>query len=83
MKDRHLSIAFATCVITCTTLFPMEIKAQTANHPNDPTANTLTPEQIDGQWIEANSKYDGERKRLLTDVEKSLAGGPFRDPTRR
>ena len=25
----------------------------------------LTPEQIDAQWIAANSKYDGERKRIL------------------
>jgi alpha-L-fucosidase len=47
--------------------------------PNAPTATTLTPEQIDAQWIAANSKYDGERKRILADVDKSVASGPFRD----
>jgi alpha-L-fucosidase len=50
-----------------------------AADPYAPTAATLTPEQIDAQWIGANSKYDGERKRLLADVDKSVAGGPFRD----
>jgi alpha-L-fucosidase len=46
---------------------------------NAPTATTLTPEQIDAQWIAANRKYDGERKRILADVDKSVAAGPFRD----
>lgn len=47
--------------------------------PNAPTANTPTPEQIDAQWIAANSKYDGERKRILGDVDQAVAAGPFRD----
>jgi alpha-L-fucosidase len=47
--------------------------------PSAPTAVTLTPEQIDAQWTTAISKYDGERKRLLTDVDKTVAEGPFRD----
>jgi alpha-L-fucosidase len=51
----------------------------TGNDPNAPTANTLTPEQIDAQWVAANSKYDGERKRILADVDSTVAAGPFRD----
>jgi alpha-L-fucosidase len=47
--------------------------------PNASTANTLTPEQIDAQWIAANGKYDGERKRILADVDSAVAAGPFRD----
>ena len=47
--------------------------------PTAPTAAKLTPEQIDAQWIAANSKYDGERKRILADVDKAVAAGPFRD----
>jgi alpha-L-fucosidase len=47
--------------------------------PNAPTAGTLTPEQIDAQWIAANSKYDSERKRILANVDRTIAAGPFRD----
>ena len=47
--------------------------------PNAPTAGTLTPEQIDAQWIAANSKYDSERKRILANVDGTIAAGPFRD----
>src|ERR1700753_1725979 len=47
--------------------------------PNAPTAGMLTPEQIDAQWIAANSKYDSERKRILSNVDRTIAAGPFRD----
>lgn len=54
--------------------------AQTgSSSPTAPTAGVLTPEQIDAQWRTANAKYDGERQRLLTEVDKTVAAGPFRD----
>jgi hypothetical protein len=29
----------------------------------------MTPERIDAQWIAANRKYDGERRRILANVD--------------
>ena len=46
--------------------------------PNAPTAATLTPQQIDAQWVAATRKYEGERQRLLADVDHAAAAGPFR-----
>jgi alpha-L-fucosidase len=60
----------------------MRLPAQTPASgagPNAPTAGTLTPEQIDAQWIAANSTYDSERKRILASVDRTIAEGPFRD----
>ena len=73
-----LSIAIGMVALSAT----FRVSAQTpgsAPDPSAPTASTLTPEQIDAQWTAANSKYDGERKRLLADVDKTVAEGPFRD----
>ena len=64
--------------MTAATLLCAATFAQNAMNPTAPTAGTLTPEQIDAQWVEANRKYDGERQRLLADVAKTTAAGPFR-----
>jgi alpha-L-fucosidase len=51
-------------------------EAQTA----PPTAQATARESaaaIDETWREASSKYDSERRRLLADVEKLAAAGPF------
>ncbi len=73
MKNRHLSVAIAA--LSLTSIAPCAL----AQNATAPTAATVTPEQIDAQWIAANSKYDAERKRILADVDKSVAEGPFRD----
>ena len=75
MKNRHLSVAIAALSLASVALYA---HGQTAD-ATAPTAATLTPEQIDAQWIAANSKYDAERKRILADVDKTVAEGPFRD----
>ncbi len=45
-----------------------------------PTAPTISehPEALAEQWIKASSKYDGERSKLLADVEREGHEGPFR-----
>jgi alpha-L-fucosidase len=75
MTNRRLSVAIAALSLASV---PLCVLAQTAD-ATAPTAATLTPEQIDAQWIAANSKYDAERKRILADVDKTVAEGPFRD----
>jgi alpha-L-fucosidase len=73
--NRNLSLAVAALTLAS---MPSSALAQTAD-PTAPTADNLTPEQINAQWITANSKYDAERKRILTDVDSTIAAGPFRD----
>jgi alpha-L-fucosidase len=82
MKDGHCSALVAIAIGLATLSAASAAIAQTAASapdPNAPTAATLTPEQIDAQWIAANRKYDGERKRLLADVDNAVAEGPFRN----
>lgn len=75
MTNRFSSLAVAVLFLAST---PWSASAQAAD-ATAPTAATLTPEQIDAQWIAANSKYDAERHRILADVDKAVAEGPFRD----
>ena len=49
------------------------LTAQTA-----PTAKTLTPQQIDAQWIASTAAYAPQRARVLESVDKTIAAGPFR-----
>ncbi len=49
-----------------------------ATDPTAATAATLTPGQIDAQWVAATQRYEGERQRLLSDVAKASAMGPYR-----
>jgi alpha-L-fucosidase len=44
-----------------------------------PTAGRLTPEQIAQQWVDASRAYEPERRKLLADVQRTTAAGPFRD----
>lgn len=73
--NRNVSLVLAALSFVA---LPFCVAAQTAD-ATAPTAGKLTPEQIDAQWIAASSKYDAERKRLLTDVDKTVAAGPFRN----
>jgi alpha-L-fucosidase len=71
--NRHvvLTVAALSCASWCA-------RAQTTD-ATAPTAGKLTPEQINAQWVAANSKYDAERTRILGDVDKAVAAGPFHD----
>lgn len=75
--QRSLTLMYVAAVISAGSA-----TAQTSASPDAPTATTLTPQQIDAQWIAANSKYDGERSRILKNVDTAVAAGPFRDDWR-
>jgi len=78
-RSRH---TFACIAVLVAVTGVLRLAAQTpasGADPNAPTAGTLTPEQIDAQWIAANSKYDSERKRILSNVDRTISAGPFRD----
>src|SRR5438067_2440701 len=51
--------------------------AQTTSDPFAPTASQ-DPAAIDRIWQQGVSKYDAERGKLLQDVDKVNAAGPFR-----
>jgi alpha-L-fucosidase len=46
--------------------------------PLAPTQGVKTPGEIDREWQQAVSKYDGERNRLVSEAEKQAVDGPFR-----
>jgi len=57
------------------------VKAQSASPASDPQAPTLgvkSAAEIDREWQESVSKYDGERNRLLEEEKKQENDGPFR-----
>jgi alpha-L-fucosidase len=71
--NRHVVLTVAA--LSCAS---WSARAQTTD-ATAPTAGKLTPEQINAQWVAANSKYDAERTRILGDVDKAVAAGPFHD----
>jgi alpha-L-fucosidase len=65
----------ALLLLACPLLFAQ------ANAPSDPLAPTQdvkSAEQIDREWQQSVSKYDGERKRLLAEADRVSQDGPFR-----
>jgi alpha-L-fucosidase len=78
-RRRHTLACIAVLVAASAVLRAAAQTPASGADPNAPTAGTLTPEQIDAQWIAANSKYDSERKRILANVDRTIAAGPFRD----
>jgi alpha-L-fucosidase len=78
-RRRHTFACMAVLVAASVVLRAGAQTPANGADPNAPTAGTLTPEQIDAQWIAANSKYDSERKRILSNVDRTIATGPFRD----
>ena len=78
-RRRHTFACIAVLVAASAVLRAAAQTPASSVDPNAPTAGTLTPEQIDAQWIAANSKYDSERKRILANVDGTIAAGPFRD----
>jgi alpha-L-fucosidase len=49
-----------------------------ATNPTAPTASTLTPQQIDAQWIAATARFAPERASILAAVDRTVEAGPFR-----
>jgi alpha-L-fucosidase len=49
-----------------------------ADSATAPTATTLSPEQIDAQWLQATAKYAPERERLVHEADDGARKGPFR-----
>ncbi len=79
MRNRRLSTLICIATAVAASVCASAQAPVNGAGPDAPTAATMTPEQIDAQWIAANSKYDGERKRILADVDSAAAAGPFRD----
>jgi alpha-L-fucosidase len=52
--------------------------AAEAPSPTAPTATTLSPEQIDQQWLQATARYAPERARLVRQADAGARKGPFR-----
>jgi len=55
--------------------------AQTSSPSSDPLAPTQgvkSAEEIDHEWQQSVSKYDAERKRLLTEADRQAHNGPYR-----
>lgn len=80
-RSRHAgaarqTLASALALILALTALPAG--AADAPSPTAPTATTLSPEQIDQQWLQATAKYAPERARLVREANAGARGGPFR-----
>ncbi|MCI2243357.1 alpha-L-fucosidase [Xanthomonas sp. PPL568] len=80
-RSRHAgaarqTLASALALILALTALPAG--AADAPSPTAPTATTLSPEQIDQQWLQATAKYAPERARLVREANDGARGGPFR-----
>ncbi len=58
-------------------LFPVRVFGQDTGSSTKPT-NSQTPQEQDLTWQKASAKYDGARKALLDDVERTIVAGPYR-----
>ena len=83
-RHRCLSAMTVASVLTTMAAFgPACVHAQTATvapaaDPTAPTAATRSPAEIDAIWRQSVSKFDGERARVLRQVQAGVAAGPFR-----
>ncbi|HEY4977710.1 MAG TPA: alpha-L-fucosidase [Candidatus Acidoferrum sp.] len=71
--SRILQSATCMCLLLAGTLHGL---AQDSSSNTQPTA-AQSAEQIDEVWQRASSKYDGARKALLNDVNRTIGAGPF------
>lgn len=70
----------ASCLLLLPLISAPVVMAQSASS-SDPLAPTLgvkSAAEIDREWQESVSKYDGERNRLLEEEKKQENDGPFR-----
>ncbi|MBO9872484.1 MULTISPECIES: alpha-L-fucosidase [Xanthomonas] len=80
-RSRHAGAArqtLASALALILALAALPAGAAEAPSPTAPTATTLSPEQIDQQWLQATAKYAPERARLVREANTGARGGPFR-----
>ncbi|MBB5942504.1 alpha-L-fucosidase [Xanthomonas sp. 3307] len=80
-RSRHAGAArqtLASALALMLALTALPAGAADAPSPTAPTATTLSPEQIDQQWLQATAKYTPERARLVREANDGARGGPFR-----
>lgn len=80
-RSRHAGAArqtLASALALMLALTALPAGAADAPSPTAPTATTLSPEQIDQQWLQATAKYAPERARLVREANDGARGGPFR-----
>jgi Alpha-L-fucosidase len=80
-RSRHAGAVrktLASSVSLLLALAAMPACAADAPSPTAPTATTLSPEQIDQQWLQATAKYAPERARLVREAAAGARKGPFR-----
>ena len=62
-------------LISCAGTAPLN--AQSTTISTAATTSTLSPEQLDRQWIAATAAFAPQRARVLSAVEATTAAGPF------
>lgn len=76
---RHAGAARKTLAHALALLLALPpLSSLAADSPTAPTAATLSPEQIDAQWLAATAKYAPERQRLVREAGEGARTGPFR-----
>lgn len=71
--------ALCLALFAAALLLPLQVaKAAAPADPNAPTANVLSPQQIDAVWQQSVAEFDAERARVLKRVQAGVRGGPFR-----
>jgi alpha-L-fucosidase len=73
---RLRSLSLALSILMCASA--LGAAAEDTPSPTAPTATTLSPEQIDQQWLQATAKYAPERARLVREAGVGARKGPFR-----
>jgi alpha-L-fucosidase len=76
LRPSHLFVVIASIPLLLAA--PAVIRAQSAAISTTPTASSLTPEQIDQQWIDATAAFAPQRAHILSSVASTTALGPFR-----
>ncbi len=83
-RRRNLRCGLMQNFVRCLALLPLAAALQLGAQspaPVDPLAPTLgvkSAAEIDQEWQQSVSKYDGERNRLVTELERQANDGPFR-----
>ncbi|PPU93120.1 alpha-L-fucosidase [Xanthomonas albilineans] len=80
-RSRHAGTArqrLASAMALMLALAALPSSAADAPSPTAPTATTLSPEQIDQQWLHATAKYAPERARLVREAATGARSGSFR-----
>ena len=72
------SVCFAPCVLLLAAPLVFAQATTAVTDPLAPTQGVKSAAEIDREWQQSVSKYDGERNRLLAIEEKQENDGPYR-----